>query len=93
MISTWLSAVLAVAGVAIWMLTKEGYNAIVEWKTTLVTSIGVIVLWLVWWQAGIEFFGWQAGQFNWAVFGLAWAVPSFLDHIIPQLNKLTKPTQ
>ena len=87
MIPIWLSAILAALGMAVWMLTQKDYNIVDQWKNTLVTFIVIGVAWVCWWQVGIPFFGWEAGQFNIAVFGLAWFVPSLLDHLIPQLQK------
>lgn len=84
MIPLWLSVVLMLAGLGAWMLTKKDYNLYDNWKEATLTVGITVALWLVWWQAGLEFFGWAAGEFNVTVFGLAWLVPSFLDHIIPK---------
>ena len=84
MIPLWLSIVLAVAGFVVWMWSKPNYNLYQNWKEALTTFVVVAAAWLVWWQVGLPFFGWEPGNFNIGVFGLAWLVPSILDHIIPK---------
>jgi len=88
MIPVWFAAVLAGAGMITWMLSKPDFNLLIEWKETLKTAVVVAALWGIWFYNGYPVFNWEAGQFNVGVFFLAWQVPSFLDHILPQVKKL-----
>ncbi len=84
MVPIWLAIILAVAGFVVWMLTKKDFHWDTNWKEVLRTAVVVTVAWLIWWQVGLPFLNWQAGVFNVGVFGLAWFVPSILDHLIPK---------
>jgi hypothetical protein len=87
MVPIWLAVILAVAGFAVWMWRKPDFNLIVNWKEAAITATVVACAWLCWWQVGIPFLNWEAGNFNIGVFGLAWLVPVILDSMIPKKKK------